>query len=99
MGRCRGGCGVCWGEGNGAGFGSRSPATTTLLPKRLSLCVQLRALAAYQRALLHTAVALLDAGGTLVYCTCTVNPDENEGNVAWALDRWAKARLGTTVRS
>lgn len=48
---------------------------------------QLRALASYQRALLHSAVALLRPGGRLLYCTCTVNPDENEANVAWALDR------------
>ncbi|EFJ40115.1 hypothetical protein VOLCADRAFT_100142 [Volvox carteri f. nagariensis] len=25
----------------------------------------------------------------LVYCTCTINPDENEANVAWALDRFS----------
>ncbi|GFR46036.1 hypothetical protein Agub_g7505, partial [Astrephomene gubernaculifera] len=49
---------------------------------------QLRALAAYQRSLLHTAVQLLAPGGELVYCTCTINPEENEGNVAWVLDRY-----------
>ncbi len=30
--------------------------------------------AAYQRKLIHTAVALLKKGGTLVYSTCTINP-------------------------
>lgn len=35
---------------------------------------QLQALAAYQRALLHAAVHMLKPGGSLVYCTCTINP-------------------------
>eukprot|EP00198_Chlamydomonas_reinhardtii_P007955 XP_001697292.1 predicted protein [Chlamydomonas reinhardtii] len=52
---------------------------------------QLRALAAYQRSLLVTAVAALAPGGTLLYCTCTISPQENEANVAWALDRYAGA--------
>lgn len=34
----------------------------------------LTALAAYQRALLHSAVHLLKPGGSLVYCTCSINP-------------------------
>ncbi|GLI63582.1 hypothetical protein VaNZ11_006585 [Volvox africanus] len=50
---------------------------------------QLRAMAAYQRSLIHTAVRLLAPGGEMVYCTCTINPDENEANVAWALDRFS----------
>lgn len=35
---------------------------------------QLEALAGYQRALLHAAVHVLRPGGSLVYCTCTINP-------------------------
>lgn len=35
---------------------------------------QLEALAGYQRALLHAAVHVLRTGGSLVYCTCTINP-------------------------
>lgn len=34
----------------------------------------LQKLAAYQRALLHSAVHVLRPGGHLVYCTCTINP-------------------------
>ncbi len=49
---------------------------------------QLRALASYQRALLHTAVHALKPGGRLVYSTCTVNPAECEANVRWVLDRF-----------
>lgn len=37
---------------------------------------QLINIAAYQRALLHSAVYLLKPGGYLVYCTCTINPGE-----------------------
>jgi hypothetical protein len=40
---------------------------------------QLEALAGYQRALMTSAVAVLKPGGTLVYCTCTINPGEQHG--------------------
>ncbi|KAJ3051593.1 putative methyltransferase nsun6 [Rhizophlyctis rosea] len=39
----------------------------------------------YQRSLLHSAHRLLRPGGTLVYSTCTISTQENEGNVAYAL--------------
>lgn len=35
---------------------------------------QLEAIAAYQRAMLHSAVHVLKPGGHLVFCTCTINP-------------------------
>ena len=31
-------------------------------------------------------INLYSAGGTLVYSTCTANPEENEQMVAWALE-------------
>ncbi|XP_041366419.1 tRNA (cytosine(72)-C(5))-methyltransferase NSUN6-like [Gigantopelta aegis] len=40
----------------------------------------------YQRKLFYSAVELLRPGGVLVYSTCTVTLDENEGQVAWALE-------------
>ncbi|KAI8472058.1 MAG: S-adenosyl-L-methionine-dependent methyltransferase [Monoraphidium minutum] len=52
---------------------------------------QLQSTAGLQRALLHSAMHLLKPGGVLVYCTCTINPGENEGNVRFALDRWRGA--------
>lgn len=39
-----------------------------------------------QRLLLREAARLLAPGGRLVYSTCTTNVDENEHQVAWALE-------------
>ena len=40
------------------------------------------ALTALQKRLLQKAVALLKPGGTLVYCTCSLEPEEGEQAVA-----------------
>lgn len=40
------------------------------------------ALAALQKRLLQKAVALLKPGGTLVYCTCSLEPEEGEQAIA-----------------
>jgi NOL1/NOP2/sun family putative RNA methylase len=39
-----------------------------------------------QRRLLRAAVGLLKPGGTLVYTTCSLEPEENEMNVQWLLE-------------
>ncbi|MFZ1923683.1 MAG: transcription antitermination factor NusB [Xanthobacteraceae bacterium] len=39
-------------------------------------------LSAFQRRLIERAAALINPGGTLVYCTCSLEPDENERVVA-----------------
>ncbi len=39
--------------------------------------------AARQRRILAEAAALVRPGGVLIYCTCTYNDFENEGNAAW----------------
>jgi len=49
---------------------------------------QMLSLGRYQRQLLAAAIRLLKPGGRMVYCTCTINPAENEANVRFALDRW-----------
>jgi 16S rRNA (cytosine967-C5)-methyltransferase len=43
------------------------------------------ALAALQKRLLQRAVALLRPGGTLVYCTCSLEPEEGEQAIATLL--------------
>ncbi|MBI4149838.1 RsmB/NOP family class I SAM-dependent RNA methyltransferase [Candidatus Woesearchaeota archaeon] len=49
--------------------------------------------AGQQRSLLETAFGLLKDGGTLVYSTCTLEPEENEGNIHWLLERFPNAKL------
>ncbi|KRZ61883.1 putative methyltransferase NSUN6 [Trichinella nativa] len=46
-----------------------------------------------QRRLFRTAARLLKPGGTLVYSTCTLNKDENEGIVLWALEEFPELHL------
>lgn len=43
-------------------------------------------LAKRQRALLRSAISATAPGGTIVYSTCTLAPEENEGVVEWVLD-------------
>ncbi len=48
----------------------------------------LRRLAGIQRSLLRSAFHACRVGGTIVYSTCTIDPRENEGAVAWLLDNF-----------
>ena len=43
-------------------------------------------LADQQHALLKAAVAMLKPGGTLVYCVCSLEPQEGENQIARLLD-------------
>jgi 16S rRNA (cytosine967-C5)-methyltransferase len=45
------------------------------------------ALAALQKKLLDHASTLLKSGGTLVYCTCSLEPEEGENQIVEFLDR------------
>lgn len=47
----------------------------------------LPALVALQAALIDRALAILSSGGRLVFCTCSVLPEEGEGQLAAALAR------------
>lgn len=46
-----------------------------------------------QRELLKAAVAVLAPGGTLVYSTCSLEPEENEIQVAWTLKQFPDLEL------
>lgn len=49
---------------------------------------QLTSLVSLQREILTNISDMVKPGGTLLYSTCTINPKENEGNVAWFLDNY-----------
>lgn len=46
-----------------------------------------------QRHILDSAYKLLNAGGSLVYSTCTFSPEENEENISWLLDKYPDMHL------
>ncbi len=46
-----------------------------------------------QRQLIRTAFENLKEGGTLVYSTCTLEPQEDEGIVSYLLDQYDNAKL------
>ncbi|MBO5122168.1 MAG: methyltransferase domain-containing protein, partial [Oscillospiraceae bacterium] len=53
---------------------------------RYKKAAELANLPAIQREILHNASRYVRDGGTLVYSTCTVLPEENEEVVAWFLE-------------
>ncbi|XP_075977542.1 tRNA (cytosine(72)-C(5))-methyltransferase NSUN6 [Anticarsia gemmatalis] len=46
-----------------------------------------------QRKLLAEAIKVLKIGGKLVYSTCTITEEENEGMIAWALEKFPCLKL------
>jgi 16S rRNA (cytosine967-C5)-methyltransferase len=78
------------GNGNGGydGVLVDAPCTSTGTIRRHPDVAWLRqeadiaALSALQKRLLQKAVSLLKPGGTLVYCTCSLEPEEGEQAVA-----------------
>jgi len=46
-----------------------------------------------QKNLIDTAFQLLNVGGTMVYSTCTIEPEENEAVVSYLLDKYENAEL------
>jgi tRNA (cytosine49-C5)-methyltransferase len=50
-------------------------------------------LARQQKELLENAFKNLKVGGDLVYSTCSVEPEENEGVVSWLLDKYSNAKV------
>lgn len=53
----------------------------------------IKRLASQQRKLLNHAFGLLKKGGTLVYSTCSNEPEENEAVISWFLDKQSDARI------
>ncbi len=48
---------------------------------------KIKELANRQRSLLRSAISMTKVGGTIVYSTCTLAPEENEGVIDWILQR------------
>jgi len=46
-----------------------------------------------QKELLKAAIKVLDKGGTLVYSTCSLEPEENEMNIDWLLRKYSDLKL------
>ncbi len=46
-----------------------------------------------QRELLKAAIKVLKTGGELVYSTCSMEPEENEFNINWLLQKYTNLRL------
>jgi tRNA (cytosine40_48-C5)-methyltransferase len=46
-----------------------------------------------QLRLLESAIAVLKKGGTLVYSTCSLEPEENEMNINWLLNKYSNIKL------
>ncbi len=49
-----------------------------------------------QKELLKAAVKVLKKDGTLVYSTCSLEPEENEMNIDWLLDKYPEMKLEET---
>jgi NOL1/NOP2/sun family putative RNA methylase len=48
---------------------------------------KVRDLSILQRTLLRSAISATKTGGTIVYSTCTLSPEENEGVIDWILNK------------
>ncbi|XP_061393551.1 tRNA (cytosine(72)-C(5))-methyltransferase NSUN6 [Musca vetustissima] len=68
-------------------LGNRPMLSSSISPKMLDSYPKV------QKRLFTNAVALLKDGGTLVYSTCTINLEENEEIVVWALKTFPELEL------
>lgn len=59
---------------------------------------KLEELAALQRELLSVVQNYVKEGGLLLYSTCTINYEENEGNLAWFLEQFPFERVDLSKR-
>nr|XP_026499726.1 putative methyltransferase NSUN6 [Vanessa tameamea] len=70
-----------------SGLGQRPQLNNIISPKML------QSYKFVQRKLFDAAVKILEINGKLIYSTCTVTVDENEGMVAWALEKFPCLKL------
>ena len=54
---------------------------------------QLEELCSLQRRILDNVQSYVKTEGTLLYSTCTINPEENQGNVAYFMEKHKDFRL------
>ena len=76
-------------------------SNTGVMRRRVDLRWRLRPneitrLAKTQTELLRQSVPLLKPGGTMVYSTCSLEPEENEAIVDWALREFPQLKLQTS---
>ncbi len=71
---------------SGTGTIRKSPETL-----RIWNPLMVRRLSGQQKILLETAFSLLKSGGALVYSTCSVEPEENEGVIDYLLQKYPAA--------
>jgi 16S rRNA (cytosine1407-C5)-methyltransferase len=62
-------------------------------PLRFWSIKMVNAMVKKQKKLIESAFEALSIGGTLVYSTCTLEPDENEGIVTHLLNKYDNARM------
>jgi 16S rRNA (cytosine1407-C5)-methyltransferase len=62
-------------------------------PLRLWTIKRVNALVNIQKDLIESAFKTLKKGGTLIYSTCTLEPDENEGVVTYLLNTYKNAKV------
>ena len=75
----------CSGEGRITLRGSR--------PLRYWSIKKVKRLTTLQKELIESSFITLKTGGTLVYTTCTLEPEENEGVVTHLLNKHKNAKL------
>lgn len=68
-------------------MGKKTDIRYKMTPEKQQELVQL------QRQILETVHGYVKKGGTMVYSTCTIHRNENEGNVAWFVEKHTEYEL------
>ena len=73
---------------SGTGTIRRSYKTLTMWSPNM-----IKKLASQQKQLIASGFEVLETKGLMIYSTCTMEPEENEGVVSWLLDRYSNAKV------